>query len=180
MIRRAGKKDARAAALLLYDCLGPIAEKMTHSRDPKDVLKTLEEYIKEDENRLSYRNALVKVANDEIAGIAILYHGKDADKLDRPIIKRIGYKLDQEADADEFYLDTLSVSAEFQNQGFGTELIEAMEAIAIEKDYSKLALNVEYENKGAKRLYERMGFKTEKTTFIIEKPFHHMVKTINR
>jgi ribosomal protein S18 acetylase RimI-like enzyme len=141
-------------------------------------LHTLEEYFKEEENRLSYRNAVVKIAGEKIAGIAILYHGKDAEELDKPIVKRIRQKLDQEAEADEFYLDTLSVSSEFQNQGFGRELIQAMEEMAYDNDYLKLALNVEFENDAAKRLYERMGFKTAKTTFIIGKPFHHMVKTI--
>jgi ribosomal protein S18 acetylase RimI-like enzyme len=55
-----------------------------------------------------------------------------------------------------------------------------MEEMAYKNGYPKLALNVEFENEAAKRLYERVGFKTVKTTFIMGKPFHHMVKNLNR
>ena len=50
----------------------------------------------------------------QVSGLIIAYHGKDAESLDEPIVKRLRMKmkdpsvtLDKEAEMKDFYLDTL-------------------------------------------------------------------------
>lgn len=56
------------------------------------------------------------------------------------------------------YLHMLAVSPAFQNQGIGRNMLELYEKERLESD-EKLFLLVAEWNEGAKRLYERIGYK---------------------
>ncbi|MDE6434795.1 MAG: GNAT family N-acetyltransferase [Lachnospiraceae bacterium] len=56
------------------------------------------------------------------------------------------------------YLDDLSVSEEYRNNGIGTKLIKAAERFARETDISTILFHVEKSNIAAFRLYERLGY----------------------
>jgi hypothetical protein len=75
-------------------------------------------------NRISYQNALVTEEEGEVVGVAIFYDGAKARELDAPLeraaAKKSGdsnYSIPTEAEAPEFYLDTLSVSPRCQRKG---------------------------------------------------------------
>ena len=69
----------------------------------------------------------------------------------------------EKAELDEYYIDTLSVSSVYGGKGIGSKLIEAAEIHATEKDYEKIALLVNLENKRAYSLYEKLGYKKIKS-----------------
>lgn len=60
--------------------------------------------------------------------------------------------------ADFIYLDDLSVSEPYRNNGIGTALIETAERYASALGISEIALHVEKANTAAFRLYTRLGF----------------------
>ena len=63
---------------------------------------------------------------------------------------------------EEYYIEHLAVVLELRGQGIGTQLIEFAESQARAKWLKRVTLDVEVENEGARRLYERMGFQAIK------------------
>ena len=66
-------------------------------------------------------------------------------------------EMEDEAKAGEFYIDSLSVSLPYRNQGVGTALIEKAKEMAKELGIPVVTLAVEPEN-SAKKLYQKLGF----------------------
>lgn len=57
------------------------------------------------------------------------------------------------------YLDDLSVTKQYRNNGIGTRLIRNAESYAKEINIPTVCLHVEKSNEAAFRLYERLGYK---------------------
>lgn len=57
------------------------------------------------------------------------------------------------------YLEDLFVEEEFRGQGIGTQLVNVVIDKAKQLGCYKLELNTQLENKGAQKLYKKMGFK---------------------
>lgn len=185
MIRNATKNDCEQAAVLIYDAIHDIAHALTGELDKQNVLKQLEVFYCQEMNRLSYRNCLIKSVDDQVVGIVIVYHGKDAQQLDEPILAHLQAKnpknnlvIDKEADETDFYIDTVSVNPQFSGRGFGTELLNAAIEKARQLGYSTVSLNVEENNQKARRLYERLGFMYKKEIMINNHVYAYLVKQI--
>jgi ribosomal protein S18 acetylase RimI-like enzyme len=186
MIRPARKTDAREAAVLIRVAIEDIAKVLTGMQDEAAVLAFLEQFFQAEVNRLSYHNAIVKELDGHLAGIIVLYHGRDAEYLDRPIIEHLQrlypdttITLDAETAPDEFYIDTLSVSPQFSGRGIGTALIQAAEQRARRLAYPKITLNVHIHNAGAYRLYARLGYYATNDVEIDGALYHHMIKQLD-
>ncbi|VTR29865.1 GNAT family N-acetyltransferase [Paenibacillus lautus] len=184
-IRSARPQDAGAAARLLYDALHDVAHRLTGEDSEEKAIEQLEQYFRADEGRLSYRQSAVKEIDGEVAGIIVAYGGDQAAELDRPILDRLRKlkndptaTLDQEADEDEYYIDTLSVSPQLGGRGIGSALILHAENRAKELKYHKIALAVVTDNHRAHSLYDRKGYKTDKDIMINGHVYHHMVKPV--
>ncbi len=184
-IRSARPQDAVAAARLLYDALHDVAHRLTGEESEENAIEVLEQYFRAEEGRLSYRQSAVKEIDGEVAGIIVAYGGDQAAELDRPILDRLrklkndpSVTLDQEADEDEYYIDTLSVSPQFGGKGIGSALILHAENRAKELKYNKIALAVVTDNHRAHSLYDRKGYKTDKDIMINGHVYHHMVKPV--
>ncbi|MBD3109583.1 GNAT family N-acetyltransferase [Bacillus sp. AGMB 02131] len=185
MIRKATRDDRAQAAVLIYDAIHDIANALTGETEDPKVLQQLEAFYCQEMNRLSYHNCLVKSVDNQAVGIVIAYHGKDAQQLDEPIVEHLKGKnsgcepvIDQEADEDDFYIDTVSVNPQFSGRGFGTELLNAAVDWACQLGYSTVSLNVEENNFNARRLYERLGFEYEKEIMINNHVYAYLVKRI--
>ncbi|WP_410768557.1 GNAT family N-acetyltransferase [Fontibacillus sp. BL9] len=185
MIRPARKEDRAKAAVLMVDAIHNIANALTGESDKTKVLGQLEKFFCEEGNRLSYRNCLVKTVGEQPVGIVVAYHGKDARALNAPILKHlknsnggVAETLDIEADHTDYYIDTVSVSAEFGGRGFGTELLQAAIRQAMEQGYPTVSLNVKEDNVKARKLYERLGFVRKKDIVIHHHTYAYMVKSL--
>ncbi|PFJ08838.1 GNAT family N-acetyltransferase [Bacillus cereus] len=185
MIRKAKKTDAAAVAPLLYNALHEIAEKITGSTVEAKVLLGLETWFAKENNRLSYENCLVAEQGGKIVGVIVVYHGSDAERLDAPIVHSLrelhedeSITLEKEAELDEYYIDTLSVSSTHSGRGIGSKLIETAELHAAEKGHEKIALLVNLENKRALSLYEKLGYKNDKTVMLVGAPYAHLTKPL--
>ncbi|PGO76879.1 GNAT family N-acetyltransferase [Bacillus cereus] len=186
MIRKAKKTDAMAIAPLLYNALHEIAEKITGSTDEAEVLLGLETWFSKENNRLSYENCFVYEQDESAVGVIVAYHGSEATQLDAPIVHHLrelhkdeSITLEKEAELDEYYIDTLSVSSAHGGKGIGSKLIEAAEIYATEKGHEKIALLVNLENTRAYSLYEKLGYKKDEIVMLIGEPYAHLVKPLN-
>ncbi len=63
---------------------------------------------------------------------------------------------------EEYYIEHLAVLPERRGQGIGRQLMEFAENQARAKGLKRVVLDVEIENEGAQRFYQRLGFQTAK------------------
>ncbi|HWD16473.1 MAG TPA: GNAT family N-acetyltransferase [Casimicrobiaceae bacterium] len=94
------------------------------------------------------RDALVRFVTDDDAGLAL------AEIDDRPVGFAAWYRVDDATTK----LDKLYVLPAHHGAGVGRALIEHVAALAREQGSSSLTLNVNRNNAGAIRAYERCGF----------------------
>jgi ribosomal protein S18 acetylase RimI-like enzyme len=62
-------------------------------------------------------------------------------------------------DGEAATIEAVAVVPEMQRRGIGTALIRSAEAVAAEHGYEAVQLGVEDSNPGARRLYERLGYR---------------------
>lgn len=183
-IRKAQPTDAIAAAPLIIDAIGDIAKRMTGETEWELIEQGLCELFKRNDNRHSYLYTYIAELSGTVAGIMVLYPGKDAPALDRNLSEWLAKKgaanteVDAESLADELYIDTVCIDATFRGKGIGSQLFAYAEEVARQKDITKLSLNVETQKEPAIRLYKRLGYEIVSPWTIIGEPFHHMVKQV--
>ncbi|MFC5402119.1 GNAT family N-acetyltransferase [Cohnella soli] len=183
-IRPSEPRDSASLAELVVLAIGGIANKLTGEKEETKVLSQLESWINEVGNRFSCSCYLVCEASDGVAGMILCYSGVDEENLNAPVLehlRQVGNPLvmiDREADEDEYYIDALAVRPAHQGKGIASALIEAAELRAAELGHPKISLNVDFDNDGARRLYERLGYEAGKRIEINGKPFRHMVKRL--
>lgn len=142
------------------------------------------ELFKRNDNRHSYLYTYIAELDDTVAGIMVLYPGKDAPALDRNLSDWLAKKgaantkVDAESLADELYIDTVCIDPAFRGKGIGSQLFAYAEEVAQQTGFSNLSLNVEIEKEPAIRLYKRLGYEIVSPWTIIGEPFHHMVKMV--
>jgi len=79
-------------------------------------------------------------------------------KAEEKIIAFLSIEVHHEEE-EYIYLDDLSVTKQYRNNGIGTKLIHNAEAYANEINMHTVCLHVEKSNEAAFRLYERLGYK---------------------
>ena len=185
MIREAVRSDAVMAVPLILQAIGDIAFVLTGTTDGHEAASIIKDFFGQEATRISYQNALVIEREGQLIGLAILYDGAKARELDLPLERAAahrsgdaGYCIPTEADASEFYLDTLSVHPSCQGRGWGGKLIEAACDRARKLGHRHLALLVDVENGLAKRLYERLGFRADHRKWIAGHEYFHMVRSL--
>ena len=185
MIKQADKKNINNISTLIYDAIHSVANTLTGENEDKKILETLDNYIKMDVCRLSYNNIYTYIIDNQNVGILLAYSSNDVEKLDKPMLEHLRRKnifldsFEKECFEDEFYIDTVSVTPNFQGRGIAKELFSFAEQKAKELDLKKLSLLVDFENPKAKALYERLGFKDNEILKVSESNFYHMIKQLD-
>lgn len=182
-LRQARPEDGTAAAPLIVNAIGDIANHMTAQQEPQLVLAKISDMVRGKHTRHSHRFTYVAEVRNALAGVLVLYHGSEAEALDRFLydeLRKDGHErtIEREAHLDEWYIDTVSVDAAFQGNGIGTALLHHAEKVVSAKGGGKLSLNVDTGKEAAIRLYQRLGYTISEPWTIIGEPFHHMVKAI--
>ena len=72
--------------------------------------------------------------------------------------------LDESAKPNEFIVSSISVSEQSRGLGVGTRLMNAAEELARESGKNLMSLGVVGQNKDARRLYERLGYRVTATS----------------
>jgi ribosomal protein S18 acetylase RimI-like enzyme len=185
MIRPAIPRDAAEAVPLICRAIGELAFVLAGTPDVQEMVSILSDFFKQDDNRLSYQNALVMEEEGQLVGLVLLYDGAKARELDVPLERAaaarsgdFNYRIPTEPEVSEFYLDTLSVIPRCQGRGYGHILIEAGCDRARQLQHSRIALLVEVDNPAAKRLYDRLGFRADYTRLLAGHEYTHMVLSL--
>jgi ribosomal protein S18 acetylase RimI-like enzyme len=199
VIRPAVPSDAPKAVPLILEAIGSIALILTGTSVQEEAGCVLDQFFRQNGNRVSYQNALILEdwpehgVNDPLAqtrdvgGVALMYDGSIARRLDEPLEQAAiqksgisGYHIPTEAEPSEFYLDTVSVDPKCRGRGFGRDLIEASCERARNLGHSRVGLLVDIVNAAAKRLYERLEFQVEGRKQIAGEEYLHMVRHLQR
>jgi ribosomal protein S18 acetylase RimI-like enzyme len=106
-----------------------------------------------------------------------------ARELDEPLVEAArlkcglsDYSIPTEAEPDEYYLDTVSVNRNYQGQGIGRQLIEAVCEQGRQLGRNRVGLLVDVTNPDAKRLYERLQFRVNKRRELAGEEYFHMLR----
>lgn len=159
-----------------YDCCQNFAGPK-HSLEDFHAMMT--HLVEMDDSQYSYRNTLVALSGDDIAGCLVGYDGKDLLRLRRRFIAaakeylgRDFSDMDEETQAGEYYLDSLCVKQDYRKQGIATKLIRA--ALDAHGD-QPVGLLVDHTHPWAERLYAHIGFSVVNETSWGGHAMKHMV-----
>ena len=191
-IVRAEKTDAPFIARTVMDAIGQ--ELCINLADGKENLPKVTELFTRlgasEKSQYSYINTLIaKDVKGNPIGAIIGYDGADLVELRKEFIDAandlLGWnvtyedaeKWQNEAAPDEFYLDSLFVMPSYRGKGVASALIRQImkEKRHIGKPFGLL---VEPENRNAKRLYQKLGFREIGISNFFSTPMQHMQKQL--
>src|SRR5919109_1103602 len=174
-IRPAQPGDAEVAAVLLYS-----AYTHTHVTHPlreeheSGFIERLQHFFRQDGNRFSYQNIQLAEQSSEVVGLVLSFGGRDEARLNATV----GSCLEREAQDDEWYVDALAVFRNWGHKGIGTRLLQSAEQQARQHRYPKIALHVAQGNIEALDLYAHLHYVVTQQTFLYQRPYVRMVKTL--
>jgi ribosomal protein S18 acetylase RimI-like enzyme len=124
----------------------------------------------------AYENTVIREEDGKIAACLIGYPLSCApqayDLGDVPAMVAPLYELEHLVPG-TWYVNVLATFPEFQGHGIGTELLHVAEALARDSLCTGLSLIVSDANVGARRLYERHGFREQATRPIVKEDWQH-------
>ena len=201
-IRPAAPTDAPGGALLIHHTMGAIADYVFGLGDRTRAIDVFARLFAAGRNRLGWRHSRIAEVDGEAAGLLIAYPSSMMKRLEAATgfglagIYGIGGFADfvrrglplsavKEARAGEYYVSNIAVFPQYRGRGIGTRLLEAAEESAGAAEMGACSLCVDGGNAGARRLYERFGFRATET-FTVPVPrygdgtivVHRMVKRI--
>jgi ribosomal protein S18 acetylase RimI-like enzyme len=174
-LRPARPDDADRAAALLYSAYShrsvtyPLPETGEHG-----WLERLGHFFRQEGNRFSYQFIQVAEQHTEVVGLVLSFGGREEARLNAAI----GWPLEREAEADEWYVDALAVFTNWGRQGIGTRLLHAAEQQAQQHGYAKIALHVAQGNASALSLYHRLQYAVTQQTTLYHQPYMRLVKQL--
>lgn len=185
MIEFAHFTDAKQVAPLMLQAMEEIVYKLIGKEDKNLAIQFLEQLFKQENNQYSYQNTLVFKEEGKVLGSLVFYNGTDLEKLRKPVLdlawqisgKKIS--VENETQAGEVYIDTLSVNPKAQGRGIGSELIRFLQKYLSGSPHKKIGLLVDERNKNAEKLYSRLGFIYQNTQTLAGGLYKHLVFEIN-
>ena len=138
--------------------------------------------VERQDSQYSYRNTLVAMDGDRLAGIAVSYDGGCLHALRQAFIQaakeHIGKDhsgMDDETQAGELYLDSLAVLPEYRRQGIAQQLLKATKAKADRMGLPCVGLLVDTGNPAGEALYASVGFRYANDSRWGGHPMKHLV-----
>jgi ribosomal protein S18 acetylase RimI-like enzyme len=147
--------------------------------------KIVTRLFKAKRNLLSFEHSYFIETNGETAGMILGYNGvqKREEEIHTGVllmkslklrfflrlfaILKVGNVLGR-IDKDEYYISNIAVYPKFRNRGFGQLLILEIEKEARKNNNKRIILEVKTDNKKAIKLYQRLGYISEKKIFIFK------------
>lgn len=200
LIRPAMPADTSSSVPLIHMSMGRVADFLFGCQDSAKAGCALTRLFALPHNRFSYQFADVVEEDGQVIGLGLNYPGNLIKSLEfstgrqllsfyglvgfiRFLRKTLPLVPIREAEPDEYFIHSLAVLPPFQGQGIGTRLLSWAEARAQAMGFTKSSLVVEVENRKARRLYERLGYRIVSTQRAerLRRPmdsagFHRMVK----
>jgi len=143
-----------------------------HKEPDGEMQKCIARICEREDVLYSYMHAIVAWEDDSPVGICLCYDGAryhEMRKITFPLFDDLMHdeadhaemdldNMQDEAEAGEYYMDSLAVWPECRGRGIGKKLMEAQLEKAKALGFEKATLLVDPENENAQRLYRRLGF----------------------
>jgi ribosomal protein S18 acetylase RimI-like enzyme len=202
-LRPATPDDAGLAAAIIYETMGTLGDYLLGQNNREDTIRTLAILFRERRHLLSYQFSTLAELQGEIVGIAQALPGADLWKaaigLARACAKCLGLgaalrlawrglplAFEPDAEAGEFYVETLAVAPTSRNRGIGRVLLEDAERRARDLNFPVCSLSVMLHNTDALRFYQRVGYRVDRkvstrlrTAGVQYNGFYRMVKRLD-
>lgn len=202
-VRPATSADVKAGICLIYLTMGRLADFLFASDKPSKAKSVLAKLFVREANRFSYQFVHVAEIGGRVVGLLLAYSGREIESLRFPMARQLfvvcglpgmfrflrrGLPLMgvKEAEAEEYFINSLAVLPSFQGQGIGTHLLSWGESKARALGLGKCSLTVEIGNRQASSLYEHLGYRIVATVETEElsrrigyRGFHRMVKELH-
>lgn len=188
IFRPALKVDCREIAALYRISSDGVADYIwTRLAEPgEDILDVGQRRYEQEASVFSYRNCTIVEHEGKTIGMLVafpMHVGPEEDDEPDPVLRPYG-ELEED---NSYYICGMAVFPEYRGQGVGTELLRLAESQASSHGLSKLSLIVFEENAGAKKLYDRAGYRVVASRPVHPHPLIHftgnallMVKTTDR
>jgi ribosomal protein S18 acetylase RimI-like enzyme len=174
-LRPARPDDAERASVLLYSAyLHRQVSYPLHEEAGKGFIERLQHFFREEGNRFSSQSIQVAEQRSEVVGLVLSFGGREEERLNAAL----GWRLEREAEDDEWYVDALAVFTNWGRKGIGTRLLQAAEQQGRHHHYLKIALNVAQENEQALSLYQRLHYVVTQETLLYHQPHVRLVKRL--
>ena len=161
--RPARKEDCRTIAELYRISSDGVADYIWRklAEPGEEPIEVGERRYAREDTVFSYRNCTVAERNGEVIGMLVAFSVEpDPDVSDSneevdPVLKPYG-ELERPG---SFYICGMALFPEYRGEGLGTGMLELARQQAYQRGLEELSLIVFEQNAGAKRLYERHGFR---------------------
>ena len=132
----------------------------------EDFREMMTMLVEREDSQYSYRNTLVAMDGDTLAGIAVSYDGGRLHELRQAFLEAamacIGKDhsgMGDETQAGELYLDSLAVLPDHRRQGIARRLLKATKEKAGRMGLPRVGLLVDKGNPAGEALYASVGFR---------------------
>ena len=175
VLRPATPDDAREAAPLIREA-GPALFDRVFGPRPDDAVRFFERLFARSDVPFSYQSALVAVQGGEVVGLALAapawarrqnswrmlyllprYRGLSAPLRLLPVVRAFWSATSPPREA--YYLSILAVRPDRRGRGIGGQLLAAVGRQAAETGCPMVCPHAEMDNAGARRFYERHGYR---------------------
>lgn len=179
-IRTGVHGDYKILARLIVQAMEDLAFAFVSNENLDIAYRAFEYLCGQEDNLYSYQNARVLVDEEGVAGAISGYDGAKLIELRKPVFdyfsSEYGFKgvMEEETEAGELYIDTLSVLPDRQGRGYGKLLIQDFIQYASENKYKRVGLLVDNNNPLAKNLYERLGFSKVGDKILLGGHYEHL------
>jgi len=184
-IRDARIEDCEAVALGICMAL--------HRVPDEELLKGIARICEREDVLYSYKHALVAWDGNTPMGICLCYDGAkyhEMRKITFPLFDELMHddadqdemdldNMQDEAEAGEYYMDSLAVWPEWRGRGIGMKLMQAQIDRARELGFEKATLLMDPENDNAKRMYLKLGFTDDSEVYAFGQIFWKWVRKID-
>lgn len=141
----------------------------------QDIIRNGARNAASETDNFSYRNVHLAVMDSEISGMLLAYRLPDAtetgDCADLPAFIRPLIELEQCVPG-SFYINMLAAYPQYRNLGIGTALMSIVDQLALKAACKIISVEVFEQNRGALRLYQRLGFNTLEHRKVVPHPCH--------
>lgn len=172
--RPARKSECGAIASLYSIASDGVADYIwsTLAQPGEELLDVGRRRYERENSVFSYHNCTVATLGETIVGMLVAFPmivDEDAEPETDPVLRPYS-KLEEDQ---SYYVCGLAIFPEYRHQGIGTRLMALAETQAIAKGLHKLSLIAFEQNQGAKRLYERLGYREVAREAVVPHPLIH-------
>ncbi|WP_392424049.1 GNAT family N-acetyltransferase [Dolosigranulum pigrum] len=184
MIREATAADLPRIIELNKIIMNDMEHSMLDNNDWATLKEALVEVGRHPEMKMNFRHILVKVIDDEVVGFVCGYMGgfQENHEVYHELEQKYGIdnldQFDERETFNEWYLDSIVVSPDFQRRGIGSELIEAAMDRARNHGHARIGLNCDKANEKARKAYEKLGFKPIAEVTLEGHLYDHMQRSL--